>query len=109
MHRLCAGRVISGSAGSSVYDYSRLRHLNISGSIDENAVGVYDHERSCPFSGTLPNLYDYGTKAHLTLTIKGNSFDGYDYGGKHHFSGSVSGSSVSIYDYGEERHFSYSL
>ena len=104
-----AGRVISGSGGSTVYDYSQSRHVSMSGSIDGNTIGVYDHNRGCHFSGTLPSLYDYGTRAHVSLEIDGSQFNGYDYAGRHHFSGSVSGSSVQVYDYGESKHFSYAL
>lgn len=104
-----AGRIASGSASSSVYDYSQSKHISIGGSVDGKSVAVYDYVRGCHFSGSLPSLYDYGAGAHITLNMTGNSFTGYDYGPGHHFSGSVSGSSINLYDYGEGRHFSYSL
>jgi len=104
-----AGRVVSGTEGTSIFDYSRSKHVSFGGSIDGDSVSVYDYERKCHFSGSLPSLYDYGTQAHVLINIKADSSDGYDYKSQKHFSGSVSGSSVSLYDYEESKHFSYTL
>ena len=104
-----AGRALSGKGSSYVYDYSQSRHIIIGGDVSGKNVSVYDYERSCHFSGTLPSLYDYGRSAHVSLDIEGTQFSGYDYGSGHHFSGSVSGGSITLYDYGESMHFSYSL
>lgn len=104
-----AGKTSTGSGSSHVYDYSQSRHVSVSGSVTGRCVSVYDYDRGCHFSGTLPQLYDYGTGAHVSIEMNGNQFTGYDYGAGHHFSGSVSGSSISIYDYGESQYFNYSL
>jgi hypothetical protein len=104
-----AGRAISASGGSHIYDYSQSRRISIGGSVNGPIVNVYDYDRGCHFSGTLPQLYDYGMSAHVSIEINGTQFKGYDYGAGHHFSGTVNGSSISIYDYGESRHFKYSL
>jgi hypothetical protein len=104
-----AAKLISGGGSSSVYDYSQSRYVNVGGSVSKSHVGVFDYERGCHFSGSLPNLYDYGRSAHVSLQIDGNSFSGFDYGDSHHFSGTVNGNSVSLYDYGEGRYFSYSV
>lgn len=104
-----AAALISERQASSVYDYSRSRQISISGSVDELQVAIYDYDRGCHFSGSLPNLYDYGRSSHISLNINGNQFTGYDYGDSHHFSGIVNANSVSIYDYRESSHFSYSV
>jgi len=105
------GRLISGSASTSVYDYSRSEHIIINGSISEGIVRLYDNDRQCHFSGSGSNgdydLYDHGNQAHVKLQIIGGEFRGYDYATKRHFSGTVHGNSVSLYDYGESRRFNY--
>lgn len=104
-----AGKAISGAGGSNVYDHSQSRHVSIGGSVNSGSVNVYDYDRGCHFSGALPQLYDYGISAHVSLEIYGTQFKGYDYGSGHHYTGTVNGSSVSIYDYGESQHFNYNL
>ena len=105
-----AARIVSGGGQvGAVYDYSQSRHIQLSGSINDDQVSLYDYDRGCHFSGSGGSLYDYGRSSHVSLQVSGNNFSGYDYGDGHHFTGSVSGKSVSIYDYGESSHFSYSV
>ncbi len=100
---------VSGVSPSSVYDHSQSRHITISGSVHENNVSLYDHGRGCHFSGSMPNLYDYGRSTHVLLEINGHQLSGYDYGDGHHYSGTVSGSAASTYDHGLGQHFHYSM
>jgi len=104
-----AGKVIGSSGGSHVYDYAQSRHLNVGGNVSQQNVNLYDYERSCHFTGKLPQLYDHGTGFHVTLEIVGRVFKGYAYDSGTHFSGQVNGSSISIYDFGAGQHFNYSL
>jgi hypothetical protein len=104
-----AGKIISGSGNSSVYDYSQSKYINISGSVSATKVSAYDHDRGCHFGGNLPSLYDYGRSVHVSLEINGQDFKGYDYGDSQHFTGKVNGRSVSFYDYGESQYFNYSV
>jgi hypothetical protein len=92
-----------------VYDYSQSRHVNINGSVEASNVAVFDYDRGCHFSGSPPNLFDYGRQAHVSLEINGSRFSGFDYGDGHHFSGTVNGNAVALYDYGESAHFNYSV
>jgi hypothetical protein len=111
--RICiafiVGRIISAKMASHIYDYLESRYISIGGSVINNNVNIYDYDRGCYFSGIIPNLYDYGTRAHVQLKINGNQFSGYDYNDGHHFSGSISGNSITIYDYGQSKYFSYSI
>lgn len=104
-----AARVVTGRKVPHIYDYSRSKYVSIDGSISGPEVQVYDYDRSCHFSGTLPSLYDYGRSSHVKVEIEGDKFSGYDYGSSQHFSGSVRDGSVSFYDYGEGAYFSYSI
>ena len=106
---LIAVGLISGKKGSSVYDYTRSKHINISGNVDSNNVNIFDHDRGCHVSGSPGDLYDYGNSAHVQLKINGNQISGYDYASSTHFSGSVNGSSVTIYDYETSSHHNYSV
>jgi hypothetical protein len=100
---------LSGTKGSSVYDYSQSKHINISGSVNPNNINIYDHDRSCHLSGSPNSLYDYGNSAHIQLNLKGSQFTGYDYHTGNHFSGNINGRSVSIYDYQTSSHYNYSV
>jgi hypothetical protein len=83
--------------------------IEASAALSPATVNVYDYERSCYFSGTVPSLYDYGCGAYVQLNVRGVDFSGYDYGAGHYFSGRVSGRSVSVYDYGDGRYYDYSV
>jgi len=96
------------ATGSSVYDYSQSKHINISGNVDSKNVNVYNYDRSCHVSGAPSNLYDYGNSAHIQLNMNGSQFSGYDYHTRSHFSGNVNNTSVSIYDHGTSSHYNYS-
>ena len=104
-----AGRIISGSNSTYVYDYSRARYIPISGNVDEDAVNVFDHEKGAHIGGSPPSLYHYGEGSHISLNVSGHSFTGFDYGTGSHFSGNVSGSAVSLYDYGEGQYFNHAI
>ena len=51
-----AGRAIGGGSGSHVYDHSQSRHYTVGEEVKGMNVNVYDYERRCNFSGTLPPL-----------------------------------------------------
>jgi hypothetical protein len=72
-----AGRLISGSASTSVYDCSGSKHIIINGNVSEGNVQLYDNDRQCHFSGSGSggdyDLYDYDAQAHVSLQITGIS------------------------------------
>ena len=105
-----AARIIGGGGNvGAIYDFSRSRHIQLSGTVSDSNVSLYDYDRGCHFSGPGGSFYDYGRGCHVSLQVNGNSFSGYDFGDGQHFSGTVNGSSVSVYDYGESSHFNYSV
>ena len=70
-----AGRLISGSNVSAVYDYIVSKYFNFSGDISPTAVSIYDHEQKCHISGSGTvsgnsiSLYDYGYSEYFNYTI----------------------------------------
>lgn len=111
--RACAAYVasqfISPFQKSTIYDQSRSKYLDFSGFWEGQKIDLYDHDRDCYFSGTLPELYDYGIDSPVRLEISGNQFSGYDYQNNQYFSGVVNGFEISLYDHGESKQFNYRL
>ena len=100
---------ISGKAGNNLFDMSRARYLNLSGSIEGAQVNVFDFERKCRFTGTLPSLFDYGSNSRITLEIEGSRFSGFDLRAAHLFAGSMEDNQIKLFDYGVSRKYSYLL
>jgi hypothetical protein len=109
-----AGKLLSDSTGSSLYDYSQGTYRNISGTVSASRINLYDYTDSCHLSGNGTggshySLYHYGEGSHITLNTNGSNFSGYDYASGDHFSGHVTGRSITLYDYGEGKYFSYTV
>ncbi len=109
-----AGRLVSDTNASSVYDYDRGRHVNMSGTVSNQQVNVYDYDRGCHFGGSGNgghfSLYHYGDGHHVNLDLEADGrFRGYDYGSGSHFNGKVNGRSISLYDYDTAQYYSFSV
>jgi hypothetical protein len=105
-----AGRMISGSTATSVYDYDAGSYFSIDGEVSTSRVNVFDYSRSCYLDGNPPSLYDYGRGQFFGLELKvAQKFSGYDYGSSSFFDGEVKGETISIYDYGTGNYHDYSL
>lgn len=104
-----AGRLISRRQASSVFDYTKAKYVIISGTVNDNNISIFDHNRSCHIAGNVSSLFDYGRGAHLSLTINGQNFSGFDYSGGGHFAGTVNGTSITIFDYANSKNYIYSI
>ncbi len=108
-----AGRLISKTNSSSLYDYKLSKYFTFSGEVLLKNISIYDYEFRCFIGGTGSvnsfSLYHYGNQKHLSLNLNGNQFSGYDYHKSSNFSGTVSGNSISLYDYESSQYFDYSL
>ena len=70
---------------------------------------AYDGDRAARFGGTLPELYDAGDKAFVSLTIDGATANGYDRNSSSHYALTVVGEMVQLYDHGAEAWFAFSI
>ena len=104
-----AGRLISGRQSNHVYDYSRGKHIAMSGSVETGQINLYDHGRGAHITGSGTQLFDQSEGCHVSLQLNGNQFSGFDYGAGRHFNGNVNGSNISLYDYKERKHFQYAI
>lgn len=102
-----AGRMISGSKSSHVYDYSEGRYHTIGGRVYADSVRIYDYDEGVHIGGSGRRLFHYGEGSHILLRVSGRKFTGFDYGSGSHFSGRVNGKSVSLYDYERGQYFNY--
>ena len=104
-----AGRLVSGARSSAVYDYATGSYFQISGSVSDNHVSIYDYGRGCHVGGSTPSLYDYGNASFFEVKKHGSKVKGYDYASSTFYEATVNGRNVSVYDYGAGSFFSYSL
>jgi hypothetical protein len=111
--RICiafvAGLVKRGGRDAGIFDRAEAREYQLSGEIDGSNVEVFDAERRCRFSGSLPTLVDYGTNARVYLDFDDNRFSGYDHASGHRFHGVVTSHSVAFHDDGNALPFIYIL
>lgn len=104
-----AGRAITRASGNHIYDHGLGAHRCIGGQVEYPTVRVYDFDRGCHITGTLPSLYDFGRSAHLRLNLEGDGFRGYDFASSAHFNGRVSGKRVTLYDFGSSSYHHFTL
>ena len=100
-----------GRAINHVYDYGQSKYVlvSFSSAIGSKHINMYDYGRKTHVVGTLPSIYDYGSKAYINMRINGNKFNGYDYESNSYFSGSVNGGIVTIYDYQHGKYFNFGV
>lgn len=103
-HAFIIGKKVAG-----VFDHSQERDLQIAAEARGDHLKAYDGDRSARFGGTLPELYDAGDKAFVSLEIDGTSARGYDRGSSNHFSVTVTERMVQLYDHGPGVWFAFSI
>jgi hypothetical protein len=106
-------RMVSNQDKSAIYDFSRSKHIMISGEVSLNNINIYDHDRMCHITGSKSgdtfSLYDFGLSSHINLSVKNSSFDGYDFNTSSHFNGSFTGNVINLYDFETSNFYQFNL
>lgn len=100
---------ISGKKVAGVHDHEAGRDLQIAAETRGDRLQGFDGDRSAKFSGTLPELYDAGDKAFVSLEIDGVTARGYDRGSSGHYSLTVTDLVVQLYDHSAGAWFAFSI
>ncbi|PXA87873.1 hypothetical protein DMC47_31175 [Nostoc sp. 3335mG] len=104
-----AHAVIIGKKVAGLYDHDAGRHLRIAAESRENRLQGVDGDRSTIFGGTLPDIYDDGDKAFVTLEIEGATARGYDRGSAGFYTAQVGDRLVQIYDHALAAWFAFDI
>jgi hypothetical protein len=94
---------------AGLYDHAADRHLRIAAETRGDRLQGVDGDRSIMFGGTLPDIYDEGEKAFLSLAIDGATARGYDRASAGFYEAQVSERTVQIYDHSEKRWFAFDI
>lgn len=101
--------VMTGNKAAGLYDHTAGRHLRIAAECRGDRLQAYDGERAVSFSGTLPEIYDQGDRAFVSLEIDGASVRGYDRGSESFYEGKGTGPLIELYDHGESAWFAFTV
>lgn len=104
VYAVLAGRKVVG-----VYDHAAERHLRIAAEARGDRVQALDGDRSARFGGTLPELYDQGDGAFISLERDGGGARGYDRGSNSFYAAQVGDRMVQLYDHGQSSWFAFSI
>lgn len=100
---------ITGKKVAGVHDHSVGRDLRIAAESRGEQLQGYDGDRSAKFGGTLPELYDAGDEAFVSLDIDGVTARGYDRSSSSHYSLTVTDQQVQLYDYSQSAWFAFDM
>jgi hypothetical protein len=94
---------------AGVYDHSAERHLRIAAECRGEHLQGFDGDRSVRFGGTLPEIYDAGDKAFVSLEIDGVTARGYDRGSSSSYWVNVADRIVQLYDHSQSAWFTFDI
>lgn len=110
-----AGRLMTRSRSTNVYDYILNRHFVFKGKVRKTGVYIHDLTRNCFITGDGKKgelrLYDQCDRANISLKVdsKELTFSGYDSSTLTHFVGKFDENMVKLFDYKENRYFKFRL
>ncbi|MFA7602791.1 MAG: hypothetical protein WCY29_07260 [Novosphingobium sp.] len=100
---------IFGKKVAGIHDHATGQDLQIAAETRGGRLQGFDGDRSARFSGRLPELYDAGDDAFISLEIDGLTGQGYDRRSSSHYSLTVTDEIVQLYDHAAGAWFAYSV
>lgn len=100
---------VSGRKVAGVHDHWSGQDLQIAAEARGSQLQGFDGDRMAQFACTLPELYDAGDKAFVSLEIAGSSARGYDRASESAWAAEVSGQQVQVYDYSQGTWFAFDI
>ena len=100
---------IAGKKVAGMHDRWSGEDLQIAAEARGSQLQGYDGDRAVQFGGALPELYDAGDGAFVTLEIAGSAIKGYDRGSESFYAGEVAEGLVQIYDYSQNAWFEFDV
>ena len=101
--------VLTGRKVAGLYDHAAGMHLRIAAECRDSRVQAYDGARAATLAGTLPELFDEGAHAFISLEADGMTARGYDRGSATAYEANVTDRLVQLYDHGEGAWFAYDV
>jgi hypothetical protein len=101
--------VITGKKVAGIFDHTANEQLRIAAECRGTALQGADGERGVAFGGTLPELYDDGDQAFISLEVDGARARGYDRGSQGHYVAEVSDRLIQIYDHSHNGWFAFEV
>lgn len=101
--------ILTGRKAAGVYDHAAGRSRRIAAECRGRVVKAHDGDRGARFGGTLPDLFDEGDRAYVSLVLEGGEVRGHDHRSGGDFSARVTQALVQVYDYAEQAWFHYDI
>lgn len=100
---------VAGKKVAGLYDHAAGRHLRIAAECRDQRLQGVDGDRSALFGGLLPDLYDAGDEAFLSMAITGSTARGYDRGSAGFYEAEVGDGLVQVYDHAQSAWFAFDV
>ena len=101
--------VISGRKAAGLHDHSSAIDRRIAAECRDGRVQGFDGDRSVQFGGVLPELYDFGDQAFISLNLEAGRANGYDRRTASACVAEVTGDRVQLFDHAQDAWFTYDI
>jgi hypothetical protein len=100
---------VTGRTVAGLYDHAAGRDLRIAAEKRGDQLQGFDGERGVKFGGTLPEIYDAGTRAFVSCAIDGTKAQGYDRASSGFYTAQVTQGVVQVFDDSHSAWFAYDV